>query len=214
MTACTPRHCHKRLLLLLVSILLSSGFLFSICFAVAQHSGWVTFTLVAPECLLLALRATHTIARYLLHLKSLDKPATTQLTSQGKSPDITTAQEYLRGVQNPDLRRLEPSPLLRRNVRGDLLPDRWPGPSRAHAAARQHAPVDGLTSDLHAAARPLRPAHGPAQTPQKLQKDRLLNQLQLPNCACRMWAQLFVRRLQVCHLLGRHGPGSETGMRP
>lgn len=70
MTPCTPRHQHFRLLALLGSILISSGVLFFICLAVGQRAGWITFALVAPECLLLALRTTHVIARYVLYLKS------------------------------------------------------------------------------------------------------------------------------------------------
>lgn len=81
MTPCTSRHQHFRLLSLLVSILAASGVLFFICLGVGQRAGWITFALVAPECLLLALRTTHVIARYVLYLKSF-QPAVHQL-SQG-----------------------------------------------------------------------------------------------------------------------------------
>ena len=74
MTPCTPRHRHFRLLTLLGSILVSSGVLFLICFAVGQRAGWITFALVAPECLLLALRTTHVIARYVMYLQSFQPP--------------------------------------------------------------------------------------------------------------------------------------------
>ncbi len=81
MTPCTPRHRHFRLLALLGSILLSLAVLFLICVAVGQRAGWITFALVAPECLLLALRTGHVVARYLLYLQSLNGPSYNQLSN-------------------------------------------------------------------------------------------------------------------------------------
>ena len=92
MTPCTPRHQHFRLLSLLVSILVSTGVLFFICLAVGQRAGWITFALVAPECLLLALRTTHVIARYIMYLKSFH-PSAHQL-SQGYLSFFTTTKTF------------------------------------------------------------------------------------------------------------------------
>ncbi|XP_046644514.1 E3 ubiquitin-protein ligase AMFR-like [Daphnia pulicaria] len=84
MTPCTPRNRHIRLLTLLGSILVASGLLFLICLGVGQRAGWITFALVAPECLLLALRTTHVIFRYILYLQSCHPPI--HQISQGWSP--------------------------------------------------------------------------------------------------------------------------------
>ncbi|KAI9564188.1 hypothetical protein GHT06_007926 [Daphnia sinensis] len=84
MTPCTPRHRHLRLLILLGSILVSSAVLFLVCLAVGQRAGWITFALVAPECVLLALRTSHVIARYILYLQSFQPPV--HQLSQGWSP--------------------------------------------------------------------------------------------------------------------------------
>ena len=80
MTPCTSRNCHVRLLGLLAVILLSSGVLFFICLAVGQRAGWITFALVAPECLLLTLRTSHVVAKYLLYLQSLHRPSFNQIS--------------------------------------------------------------------------------------------------------------------------------------
>lgn len=81
MTPCIPRNRHFRLLSLLVSILVSTGVLFLICLTVGQRAGWVTFALVAPECLLLALRTAHVILRYIMYLNTFH--AGPQQHSQG-----------------------------------------------------------------------------------------------------------------------------------
>lgn len=78
MTPCTPRHRHFRLIVLLSAILLCCGALFLICVAVGLQAGWVTFALLAPECLLLTLRTSHVIARYVMYLRSLQPVALNQ----------------------------------------------------------------------------------------------------------------------------------------
>ena len=84
MTPCTQRSQHFRLLTLLSSILALSGVLFFICLAVAERAGLITFALVAPECLLLTLRTTHVIARYIMYMQSFQTmSASNNQLSQG-----------------------------------------------------------------------------------------------------------------------------------
>lgn len=86
MTPCTSRNQHFRLLTLLVSILAFSGVLFFICLALGERAGWITFALVAPECLLLTLRTTHVIARYVMYLQSF-QPSSSNNNQLGWNPN-------------------------------------------------------------------------------------------------------------------------------
>ena len=152
MTPCTPRHRHLRLLILLASILLSSVALFFICFAVGQRAGWITFALVAPECLLLMLRTTHVVARYLLYLQSLHRPTYNQLSHGNLTLSIQLGRYFWQFF----CFRLEPSVVLHRIGRGNLLLDpRFRSP-RSHALKGQHVAVYGFVSHFHAATSPVR----------------------------------------------------------
>lgn len=71
MTPGTPRHRHFRLLALLCAILFCCVVLFLICIVVGRQAGWITFALLAPECLLLTLRTSHVVTRYFFYLRSL-----------------------------------------------------------------------------------------------------------------------------------------------
>lgn len=64
----TPGWSHMRLIALLTSIFMLSGFMFLICVAVGFFGGLNTFAFMAAECVLLAIRTLHVILRYALHL--------------------------------------------------------------------------------------------------------------------------------------------------
>lgn len=64
----TPGWSHIRLLGLLASILVLSGFMFLICVAVGFFGGLNTFAFMVAECIQLSVQTLHVILRYALHL--------------------------------------------------------------------------------------------------------------------------------------------------
>lgn len=79
----TPGWSHVRLLGLLISILILSGFLFLICVAVGFYVGFHTFAFMVAECIQLSVQTLHVILRYAMHLYDMRQGSGASGTGNG-----------------------------------------------------------------------------------------------------------------------------------